>query len=47
MSAASRFPSPLMGEVRVGVTRRFGSRPVLTRCHPHPWPFPHQRGKGA
>ncbi len=47
MSGDQRFPSPLMGEGRVGVTPRFSARFVLTRCHPHPQPFPHQRGKGA
>jgi hypothetical protein len=46
MTAFQVRPSPSMGEGRVGVTRRFNPRFVLTRCHPHPQPFPHQRGKG-
>jgi hypothetical protein len=46
MSLKFHDPSPLMGEGRVGVMRRFGARYVLTRCHPHPQPLPQPRGKG-
>ena len=46
MMDLSHDPSPSMGEGRVGVMRRFRPLLILTRCHPHPQPFPHQRGKG-
>ena len=47
MNVDHAFPSPSMGEGRVGVSAAVRFAPVLTRCHPHPQPFPHQRGKGA